>query len=227
MARDYSNYFVQMDGRWTLEDLYRFPRTYEQVYFALDALVPSGSQADEDRVARAFQAFPWQGGYSAVNFYNQLKIATPVGIRPKVASIQYASPGFIELALILEQAKLLAGIVAVVAGSLGGCNVVYNRIISDLNKRKLLRIEVEKERIALSREELNLVREYSKEMAELLQLGSSDVIDARTEKPLISLKILLSVYRRVRILADYRLKGKATLPIEGPKNTLPPNKLRL
>lgn len=66
MDRDYDNYVIHMDGRWTLDDLYRFPRTYEQVYFAIDALVPSGSRADEERVARAIQAFPWQGGYSAV-----------------------------------------------------------------------------------------------------------------------------------------------------------------
>jgi hypothetical protein len=225
MDRDYGNYLIQMDGRWTLDDLYRFPRTYEQIYFALDALVPSGSQGDEERVARAFQAFPWQGGYSAVNFYNQLKIATPVNVRPKVASIRYASPGWIELSLILEQAQLLAEIVGVVAASIGGCNAVYNKIISDLTKRKLLRIEVEKERISLSREELRLVKEYSEEMAELLQLGSSAAIDARTDKPLISLKILLSVYRRVRILADYKLKRKAVLPIDGPKKIGPP-KLR-
>jgi hypothetical protein len=214
-----------MDGRWTLDDLYRFPRTYEQVYFGLDALVPSGSRADEERIARAFQAFPWQGGYSAVNFYNQLKLATPANARPKVASIRYASPGWIELSLILEQAHLLAGIVAVVAGSIAGCNVVYNQIISDLTRRKLLRIEVEKEKIALSREELKLVREYAEEMAGLLQLGSSQAIDARTEKPLVSLKILLSVYRRVRILADYQLKRKAVLPSDGSKKIGPP-KLR-
>ena len=93
MAREYGDYLIRMDGRWTLDDLYRFPRTYEQVYFALDALVPSETHADEERVARAFQAFPWQGGYSAVNSYNQLKFATPFEIRPKVASIQYASAG--------------------------------------------------------------------------------------------------------------------------------------
>lgn len=117
MAREYGNYQIRMDGRWTLDDLYRFPRTYEQVYFALDALVPSETHADEERVARAFQAFPWQGGYSAVNFYNQLKFATPSEIRPRIASIQYASPGWLELSLILEQARLLAEIMAVVASS--------------------------------------------------------------------------------------------------------------
>jgi hypothetical protein len=174
--------------------------------------VPSVTRADEERVARAFQAFPWQGGYSAVNFYNQLKFATPSEIRPRIACIQYASPGWLELSLILEQARLLAEIVGVVASSVAGCNMVYNKIISDLNKRRLLRIEVEKQKIALSREEMALVVAYAKQMSEILQLGSPESIDARTEKPLVSLKILLSVYRRVRTLAEYKIKGKALLP---------------
>jgi hypothetical protein len=111
MARHQGTYPILMDGRWTLEDLYKFPRTYEQAYFALDALTPSESEADFDRVDRALKAFPWQGGYSAVNFYNQLKYATPIDARPEVLSIQYASPGAITLSLILEQAELLAAIV--------------------------------------------------------------------------------------------------------------------
>jgi hypothetical protein len=46
-----------MDGRWTLDDLYEFPRTFEQAYFALDALTPSDSQIDFERIDRAFKVF--------------------------------------------------------------------------------------------------------------------------------------------------------------------------
>lgn len=214
MARHQGAYPIHMDGRWTLEDLYKFPRTYEQAYFALDALIPSESQVDRERVDRAFKAFPWQGGYSAVNFYNQLKYATPIRARPEVMSIHYASPGAINLSLILEQAQLLAAIVGVVAGSIAACNTLYNKIMNDLQRRKLLRIEVEREKIALGHEELKLIREYNNDMAAILQIGTPDALDARTGRPLVSLKILLSVYRRVRTLADYRNKGKAILPAD-------------
>jgi hypothetical protein len=223
MARHQGTYPIHMDGRWTLEDLYKFPRTYEQAYFALDALTPSESQVDFDRVERAFRAFPWQGGYSAVNFYNQLKYATPIGARPEVLSIQYASPGAITLSLILEKAELLAAIVGAVAGSITVCNTLYNKIMNDLQHRKLLRIKVERENIALRREELDLIREYNREMAAILQIGTPDALDARTGRPLVSLKILLSVFRRVRTLADYKNKGKALLPVNSHQQPrLPP-----
>jgi hypothetical protein len=225
MARHQGAYPIHMDGRWTLEDLYKFPRTYEQAYFALDALIPSESQVDYERVDRAFKAFPWQGGYSAVNFYNQLKYATPIRARPEVVSIHYASPGAINLSLILEQAQLLAAIVGAVAGSIAVCNTLYNKIMNDLQRRKLLRIEVEREKIALSLEELKLIRKYNKEIAAILQIGTPDALDERTGRPLVSLKILLSVYRRVRTLADYRNKGKAILPVDAPQlPRLPPRK---
>jgi hypothetical protein len=208
----YDGYRIFMDERWTLDDLYVFPRAYEQVYFALDALTPSETQSDEARIVRAFQAFPWRGGYSAVNFFSQLKYATPTEQRPAVVAIQYASPGYMELLLFLEQAAKVAATVAGVAGSIGVCAGVYHKIVTDLTKRKLLRIEVEREKIALTRAELELIADYSSEMAEILQLGSADVIHTRTGRPLVSLKILMSVYRRVKKLADYQLNGKATLP---------------
>ncbi|HEV7877097.1 hypothetical protein [Bradyrhizobium sp.] len=124
--------------------------------------------------------------------------------------------------MILEQAQLLAEIVAVVAGSIAGCNALYNKIMNDLQRRKLLRIEVEREKIALTREEMILIGEYNKLMADMLQLGTPASIDARTEKPLVSLKILLSVYRRIRILADYRIKRKALLPTKREQTSQPP-----
>lgn len=63
----FDNYKIFIDGRWSLEDLYRFPRAYEQVYFAIEAMLPASDEETEWRLQRAFRAYPWQGGYSAVN----------------------------------------------------------------------------------------------------------------------------------------------------------------
>ena len=79
----YDDYTILIDKRWSLGDLYEFPRAYEQVYFAFEALIPADEEAAA-RIDRAFKAFPWRGGYSAVNFYNQLKYATPPNKRPTI-----------------------------------------------------------------------------------------------------------------------------------------------
>jgi hypothetical protein len=59
-------------------------------------------------------------------------------------------------------------------------------------------------------------------MAAILQIGTPDALDERTGRPLVSLKILLSVYRRVRTLAEYKAKGKALLPENKQQQLRPP-----
>jgi hypothetical protein len=208
---DYENYKIKIDKRWSLEDLYIYPRAYEQVYFAFEALLPTDDKWVDSRIERAFRAFPWQGGYSAVNFYNQLKHATPKSSRPVVTEMRYASPGFIELYLSLPLAVHIASAVTAVAGSILACNKVYNQIYTDLQRRKLLRMEVEQKKIELTRDEIDLVVDSSEILANMMGIDSADAIHNRTGNPLISLKILLSVYRRIRTLAEYQNKSKANL----------------
>lgn len=201
------SFLIHMDGRWSLEDLYIFPRTFEQVYFALGAF---GPEADE-RLERAFSAFPWQGGYSAVNFYNQLRYVTPAQRRPAVAAIHYASPGWMELTLLVPLAISLSFTVRRVAGAIAHCNDVYNKIYRNAQERKLLRMEVESKRIALAGEELAFVLDSSERLARVLDLSDVAILHERTQDPLISLKVLMSLYRRVRVLAEFHNRGKVRL----------------
>lgn len=209
---DYGVYAIRLDRSWSLEDLYVFPRAFEQVYFALEAILPAPDEITEQRIDRAFTAFPWRGGYSAVNFYNQLKQATPRDERPQIKSIEYASPGWMEIYLALGLAVPLGMIVRSVAKTISRCNATYHEIWRDLSQRELLAVEAKRAQLALSREELDLVLYYSDQMAQVLQIPSAQTIHARTKNPLVSLKILMSIYRRVRTLAGYEIRGKAHFP---------------
>src|SRR5690606_21633595 len=94
-----SNYRIWMDQRWALEDLYSFPRSYGLVYdfaYCFDARREVRSVA---RIDRALEDYPWQGGYSYVNLWVVLHHQVPVGHRPAVAEIRYASPGWMDLIL--------------------------------------------------------------------------------------------------------------------------------
>jgi hypothetical protein len=210
----YGDYQILIDKRWSLEYLYKFPRAYEQVYFAFESVLPAPDELTDERIERAFRAFPWRGGYSAVNFYNQLKFVTPLKNRPIISRIQYASPGLIELLLNIPLAFKIAGVVTSVATSIGACNKVYNAIHSDLQKRKLLRIEVERKKIELTNDQLNFIINANEQMASILCLPSTETINGRTKDPLITLKILLSIYRRVRTIAEYKNKGQASPQVE-------------
>lgn len=205
---EFGRYKIDIDNEWSLEDLHKFPKAYEQLYFAIEALLPSVDEDTEYRLMRTFQGFPWQGGYSAVNFYNNLKWATPKPERPEVVSLKYASPGWIELFLQLPLAVQIASSAASIATSLGICNRVYHNIYRDLQDRKLLRIEVERQKRKLDLEEIEFLHRSFDKMASLMGLPNVHEIHRRTENPLVSLKILLSMYRRFRDIADFQVKGK-------------------
>lgn len=213
----FDRYKVLIDGDWSLEDLYRFPRAYEQLYFAIEAMLPAHDEETDERLNRTFQSFPWQGGYSAVNFYNNLKWATPKAWRPDIASIKYASPGWIELYLQLPLAVQIASSIASIAGSIGVCNGVYHKIYTDLQNRKLLRMEVERKERQLSLEEIEFCRDSFDKMASVMGLQNAEEIHRRTNSPLISLKVLLSMYRRFRDLVEFERLGKAKFPRNIPR----------
>ena len=201
-----------------MEDLYIFPRAFEQVYFLMYSLEAQADEDDVVRIKRAFEAFPWQGGYSAVGFYDHLKHITPRQNRPQIKSIEYHSPGWIDLDLINHVAESVGILVTSVGASLTVVNSTYNRIVKGMQERKLMRIKIEREQLILDREQLRFVEECADSMAHVLGFSSIQEIHRRTGDPYRSLKILLSLFRRVRTLVEFEDKGKAHLPTPVPKN---------
>ena len=205
------SYKISIGGQWFLEDLYIFPRTYEQVYFLIYSLLPHDDEQIQDRIQYAYSQFPWRGGYSAVNFYNNLKYTTPRKQRPRIISMQYGSPGWIELSLIIGVAIAVERLVKSVASTIRETNSAYNEIYNGLQKRKLLRIEVVKKELELEIAHADYVEHCADKMARLLGLQDLDQMHSKTGSPLKTLKILLSLYRRVRTLVDYQNRGKIDL----------------
>ena len=104
-------YQIPIGGKWTLEDLYVFPRAYEQCYFLYLSLHQPNRDLEHSG-NYAYEVFPWQGGYSAVDFYNRLKWAVSKRRRPRITRIEYASPGVIELGgLVVAVAVLIEKVV--------------------------------------------------------------------------------------------------------------------
>ena len=201
-------YKISIDGKWTLEDLYVFPHTYEQVYYLMYSLLPQEDEFAQERIQRAYSVFPWRGGYSAVNFYNRLKYVLPRKERPAIVSIQYASPGWLELTLIVGVAFSIERLVKMIASSLKHANSTYHEIQMGLQKRKLLRIEVKRKTLQLKKEELEYIEDALSRMCALLGFRNIEELNGKTGSPHKTLKILLSFYRRIRTLAEYQSKGK-------------------
>ena len=211
MPHRVEGYRIVIGERWTLEDLYVFPHTFEQLYFLYYSLMLQVDESSVERIMYAYSKFPWQGGYSAVNFYNQLKYAVPKQARPTIQSIRYGSPGWIDLTLAPAVAKAVEFTVKAIANSITHANRAYNEICTGLQKRKLMRIKVKRQELQLKKEELEYVKSSLKSIAEILGLKNIEEMNRRTGSPYKTLKILLSTYRRVRDLASFQNKGKIEL----------------
>jgi len=95
---DIGEFSIPLDGRWEMRDLEEFSRLFTQLYSFYYALEKEIDLDGNGRFSYAFEAFPWLGGYSAVNFYNKIYYSIPKKRRPNIKRMEYASPG--ELVLI-------------------------------------------------------------------------------------------------------------------------------
>jgi hypothetical protein len=201
---------IPIGGSWQFYDLYEFPHTFSQLYYLVYALENAREAYNRARYFTIFTSYPWRGGYSAVNFYNNLYHATPGYDRIKLVSIQYASPGFLELAAaagIISQIKTM-----LVAASDAGrhLNETYSQIQKGIHDRKLNKIKRQEERVKLEILHQKFIQESSKTMAKLMDLDV-DRINDMTESPFITLKIVLSIYRRLRKLKTFERTKKVKL----------------
>ena len=214
------SYTIRIDGSWSLKDFYELPHVFAQVYAFHCAFLLAEEARDPVRLALAFSSYPWQGGYSAVNFYTSLSSQIPKNLRPRVKAIQYASPGYMELGLWVAAATAAAAIIKKTVDSLSSINRLYSDIYKGLQERKLVGLEIKRKTLELEAEEITLLINSTRQLAEALGFRDLSRLNELTENPLARMKILLSYYRRIRTLADFEQKGKADFPEEVPQKRL-------
>lgn len=205
------NYKIDMDGDWSLEDLYEFPHTYIHVYsFLYSFLRPIENFDDEDdRLVITYSAHPWRGGYSSVNFFNNLKYIVNPNHRPKIKSIQYASPGWLELTVIVGISISIKKIVLCFTESANSINQLYNNIYKGMHDRKMMGIEAKRQSLLLTKEQSDFAIDSADKLSKLLGFENIGQVHKLTKNPLATLKILLSFYRKIKLLSEFTAKGKA------------------
>lgn len=202
---------LEIDGRWSLEELSDATKDYIQLYGFAYSLIPDLPSARQEEVDHIYGKFPWRGGYSTVNFFNQLFHKIPPKLRPEVQRIQYASPGFIELAELLAVAGTVAAIIGTVCKSIKAVHDLYRSIQKASIEHELSKINLTKENLELKQRQITFCEESAKKLAKAFGLteAQEQLIDQKVRgNPVMKLKILLSVFRRVEPLAKKQAEGK-------------------
>jgi hypothetical protein len=202
---------IGLDGEWSLEELSEATKEYIQLYGFAYSLLPDLPSARQAEVEYIYGKFPWRGGYSTVNFFNQLFHKIPPKLRPKVQRIRYASPGFIELQEILVVAVSVAAIVKTVCASINMAHETYRKIQKASAEHKLTKIDITNKELEVTERQLAFCERQSNVLAKLFGLSEEQVasIEQKTQgNPVMKLKILLSVYRRIEPLAKKQSERK-------------------
>lgn len=202
---------LRLDGRWNLEELSEATKDYTQLYGFAYSLLPDLPSARREEIDYIYGKFPWKGGYSTVNFFNQLFHKIPPKLRPEVERIQYASPGFIELSELLRVAVIVAGIVKAVCVTINTAHDTYRKIQKGSVDLELSKVNLAKEKLDLTQRQIAFCESSSKELVEVFGLteAQEQLIDQRVQRnPAMKLKILLSVFRRIEPLAKKQNEGK-------------------
>ncbi len=209
------NTTLGIEGVWTLEHFATFTRTYEQLYSAFYSQDPttllSLDEHSSERLRRIYEAYPWRGGYSAVNFYTSLRYFTPADFRPGIRRVVYESPGIMELALLVGIALSISRVVKAIAGAGRDANALYSEIRRGMQDRKLTDLDIKRRQLELTREQLAFSREAQARLAEAIGFPYLEALRNLTANEVAALKILLSIFRRARLLADDHREGKLRL----------------
>ena len=205
-------YRVLMDERWELEDLYGFPHAYSQCHSFIYCFDTELDPRKAERINIALKGYPWRGGYSYVNIYTVLHHQIPVSHRPKIAAIQYASPGWLDILLNPDVALRIAKSVGILLGAGVAAIETFKRIDKIRLDIAYQRRKQGREFAALTASEAKALNEMSEEIAKHLGFKSLEALQERTKNPEVTLKVLLAHYRRMRVLGDYVESGKVSLP---------------
>lgn len=212
---------LRLDGKWHLDELSDATKDYIQVYRFVYSLLPDLPIARREEVDYIYGKFPWRGGFSTVNFFNQLFHKIPPKLRPEVTRIQYASPGFIELQELLAVAAGIAAIVKAVCMSIDTAHNTYRNIQKGCAERKLTQIDISNKELELTQRQLAFCESESKKLEKIFNLSEAQIqaINQKTQgNSAMKLKILLSVYRRVEPLAKKQSQGKLKVTAETSKD---------
>ena len=109
---------------------------------------------------------------------------------------------------LLAVATNIARIVDRVCGILDRANATYSRLYKAAMDRKLLKIDVRRAQWELTRDQLEFAEGAARRLRSEMGLDKADELGRLTENPLARLKILFSLYRRVRDLSKLQKSGR-------------------
>jgi hypothetical protein len=210
-----SHFYLELDQRWELEELAETSRCFNQLYAFYYSTLPGIENRLE--VRQAYANLPWRGGYSTVNFFFSLFSRMPPEWRPQIRRIQYASPGFIELAGLIIVAGMVAKSVEQIVRTLGAAHQTYLQIQAGIRENRLSKLQANNKELQLTVQQLAFSEQACIRLISILGISPEQdkMLELRTNgNKVVKMKLLMSIYRRTAKLAEKQYSRKLKIRAE-------------
>ena len=197
---------LPVDGRWDFSDLKEMPKRLIQVYGFLWAL-----SADADEKIRAlFTRYPWKGGLSSVNFYDDLYHRAPRSERLIVQKFEYASPGEIVVRADEDVLGNVFKLIQAISSNYEDARESYKNLNSYLSEAGFLGVSLNQ--IQPADYQIAEVKRLALDLADEIAFAGMDKVLSLCDQNWIgAAKILLSFYRRSVQLSEFFETGKISI----------------
>ena len=205
-------YRILLDEKWTLEELTEFTRVFFQNYSFLYCLDRESVDVASFRVKSVLEKYELRHGLSYVNIYAIFRGFVPMDDRPKIKSIQYNSPGWIDLLMNPEVATQFAKSIGIYLGTPLAVAGTYKKLYKIYRELANERKEKKNDSLKLERERVKEVQKLNNQLAQGLGFKSLKALDKHTKDIEESSKLIMAHYRRMEKTAKFVQSGKVEFP---------------
>lgn len=217
-TEDYSNLgkaedeqTLYIDGEWEMPELGRFQSRYSDVYSFVCAMENWSDQNESESLKRKIREIfldrPFKGGFSYVHFYDDLAEIVPRSERLGLESINYASPGEVNIVGDQHLLKSVEQMITNFIKNRSNLKIMYNEIYKYLSNSKFLKSSGAAYPIDDPTAPYIIAKTSALNEA-ILGPEIKVILELSDKNALVAAKIVLSLYRRIEESAKFFAEGR-------------------
>lgn len=203
---------LYLNGEWDLPELGKFQQQVSDVYnfiYSIDDWTTSTDQLEKDAIRRAFTLRPFKGGSSYGAYFGDLEKRLKLSERVKLKSIQKASPGSMKVAGVAEVFSEVEQLISDYLKNRVELREAAKLCANYLSAENLSTLSVKE--FDRSDERSETLTRFIREISKLMNFSNVAELNQITQNnQLGTIKLLLSIYRRVSAAAEFFAQGRAS-----------------
>lgn len=204
-----SNISVGIDGDWSPNDFQDVNNVYNQLY-AVVYLLDQGNQA---AIEAEVIAHPYRDGFSSMHMHNRLFAAIPRYDRPRLNSVQYASPGHIEFSGMNSANVFFVNTLELVRNNFDSLSRIYSEAYASIKSSNLLGLDVAHYSSSKYPGTSTAFKSHSMAISDAINLSDLVGNKLNAANELGRLRLMLYIMRRMFSLSEL-VYGRKIVPSE-------------